>query len=406
MQDEKLQKLHSAVEEVGTKTNERVAKIEKSVEELSGSIGEYAKTVEKMKEDAERLSGGGEDGEAKKLMSKYRANFMDYTAKGGRSAEAELQAMEKEYRDAWANKLEQADKVQEAKTLRISNDADGGYTIPEEMAEDIVRRIFDFSPVRQAARVSQTGRDHLSLLSRVEDIGINKPGGEQGTLTETQAMKFQENRIPVHKSDIYIHATEEVLSDSGFNLEAEIAREAANKFARDEGTDFVTGTGANEPKGFLSYAAGTNWGQIQQVISGDASALTIDGITDLLYSLERQQYLNNAAFMCNSATWGKIVQLEDGAGNKLPQNYVDLVNMRLLGKPVVIADDMPDIAGSAEPLAVADWQEAYRIVDHVSGMRMKRDDITDPRLTKFYFYRRVGGQVVNFDAVKLQTIST
>ena len=72
----------------------------------------------------------------------------------------------------------------------------------------------------------------------------------------------------------------------------------------------------------------------------------------------------------------------------------------LLGIPVVSASDMPVAAANSLSIACADFATAYQIVDRV-GIRILRDPFTDKPFIKFYTTKRVGGDVVNYEAIKL-----
>jgi HK97 family phage major capsid protein len=66
---------------------------------------------------------------------------------------------------------------------------------------------------------------------------------------------------------------------------------------------------------------------------------------------------------------------------------------------------MPSPAASTLSIAVADWREAYQIVDRV-GIRTLRDPYSSKPYVQFYTTKRVGGDVVNFEAIKLVRFNT
>jgi len=72
----------------------------------------------------------------------------------------------------------------------------------------------------------------------------------------------------------------------------------------------------------------------------------------------------------------------------------------LLGVPVALAADMPVPAAASLSVAVGDFKRAYLIVDRI-GIRTLRDPFTSKPFVKFYTTKRVGGEVVNTDAVKI-----
>ncbi len=76
----------------------------------------------------------------------------------------------------------------------------------------------------------------------------------------------------------------------------------------------------------------------------------------------------------------------------------------LLGRPILTATDMPVAAANSLSVAYGDFTAGYQIVDRI-GVRVLRDPFTAKPFVKFYTTKRVGGDVVNFDAIKLQKLA-
>src|SRR5690606_9846299 len=73
---------------------------------------------------------------------------------------------------------------------------------------------------------------------------------------------------------------------------------------------------------------------------------------------------------------------------------------RLMGYPVAIDEAMPDIGSNTFPVGFGDFSRGYGIFD-LGGLRITIDDnITTPGLVKYYFRKRVGGCVLNNNAVR------
>ncbi|NIR17176.1 MAG: phage major capsid protein, partial [Desulfobacterales bacterium] len=75
----------------------------------------------------------------------------------------------------------------------------------------------------------------------------------------------------------------------------------------------------------------------------------------------------------------------------------------LLGRPIIPFEDMPDVADDSLPIAIADWAETYQIVDRL-GISVLRDPYTAKPFVEFYTRKRTGGDVLNFDSIKLLQI--
>ena len=158
---------------------------------------------------------------------------------------------------------------------------------------------------------------------------------------------------------------------------------------------------AAAPKGILSYAAGTSFGSVEQVASGTASTVTADGLIKLYYAL-KDEYSKRATFLMHRNTVQAVRLLKEATTNQylwqpgLAAGTPDT----LLGVPVVLTADMPVPAASSLSVALGDFKRAYMIVDRV-GIRTLRDPYTAKPFVKFYTTKRVGGKVVNSEAVKL-----
>ena len=75
-----------------------------------------------------------------------------------------------------------------------------------------------------------------------------------------------------------------------------------------------------------------------------------------------------------------------------------------MGFPLVEAEDMPDIATDATPIAFGDFRRGYLVVDR-QGVNVLRDPYSAKPYVLFYTTKRVGGGVQDFDAIKLLKFS-
>lgn len=290
------------------------------------------------------------------------------------------------------------------KAMSVISDPDGGYLVTPQMSATIIKKVFESSPVRALAAVETISSDSLDLIDDHDEASYGW-AAETGTISETTSPQIAKRNIPTHIMYAEPRATQKLLDDAGINIEQWLAEKQADKFGRVEATAFVSGTGVTQPRGFLTYAAGTTWGTIEQVNSGSSGALTADGLISLFYSL-KSDYAQNAAFLANRASVGAIRLLKEATTNQyiwqpgLQNGQPD----RLLGVPIYMASDMPVAAANSLSVALADWRRAYQIVDRI-GIRVLRDPYTAKPYVKFYTTKRVGGDVANFEAIKLQKLA-
>jgi HK97 family phage major capsid protein len=123
-----------------------------------------------------------------------------------------------------------------------------------------------------------------------------------------------------------------------------------------------------------------------------------------IYGLKQGYRSGSNWFMPRSAT-AEVRKLKASDGSYLWQPGIMAGQpATLLGYSVIEFEDMPDIAADSLSIAFGDMNEAYQIVDRV-GVRVLRDPYTAKPYIKFYTTKRVGGDVLNFEAIKLISFS-
>lgn len=336
----------------------------------------------------------------------------DKTGKGAtwaRSRSLEIDVDEyvayKDAFEAFFRKDEKFLTVEESKALSVGIDPDGGYTVTPATSSRIITRLFEADPIRQLATTETITTGALEWMVDWDQAGYGWEG-ETVTESETTTPQWFKKRIPVHTLYAKPRATMTLLEDSGINIENWLADKVSSRFLRGEGSAFVTGDGVNQPRGFESYDDGVNYGQVEQVAMGNATTLTADGFIDVKYSLI-EDYLTRGTWLMNRLTVADAMQLKDGNGQYIwkPGLADDPAGSTILGLPVRMSTTMPVVAANALSVAIADWREAYAVVDRM-GVTVQRDPFTAKPFVEFYTRKRVGGDVTNFQAIKLGIIST
>ncbi len=299
----------------------------------------------------------------------------------------------------------------EMKSITATVPADGGYAVPRQIDALIARELVEISPIRAIAQVVQTGSAGYRKL-------ITTGGTASGWVSETAARpetdtpEFAEIAPPTGELYANPAASQAMLDDAGFDLESWLASEIAMEFARAEGAAFVAGSGNDQPAGFLTAPTATMpddlraFGTLQYLATGAASGLgdaPENRLIDLVHAL-KAGHRQGASFVMNSATLAEVRKLrsEDGAFLWQP-GLVEGQPDRLLGYPVVEAEDMPDIAAGAVPIAFGNFRHGYLIAER-SATQVLRDPFTNKPFVHFYATKRVGGQVLDGNAIKLLKI--
>jgi len=171
----------------------------------------------------------------------------------------------------------------------------------------------------------------------------------------------------------------------------------------------IRGNGTNKPTGMTNttpvttddFASPLRAAAAYQYVPSVASpfAVTADSIIDVCYKVN-SAYREGAVYTMNSATAGVVRKLKDTTNQYLWQpSLVAGAPPMLNGYPVVIWEGMEDVGSAKFPVAFGNFQRGYLLID-IGGLRITRDELTSPGMTKFYVRRRIGGIPLVNDAIK------
>lgn len=393
---ELLQKQGIAFEEF-KKTNDDMLKAKadgKSVEafeaklsKINGDLASVAELKTALEQVEKKLNRPGAAGEADPAKAEHKAAFGKFVRKGADDGLGELQQ----------------------KAYNITTDADGGYAVPEELDREILTLLADMSPMREVATVRTIGGADYKKL-------VNKRGTNGGWVDEDDARPATNSSqlavLTPFMGEVYAYpqATQQMLDDVFFNAEQFIQDEAAQTFAEMEGAAFITGDGTKKPKGFLAYSTAATsdavraFGTIQHVATGAAGAFAAvtpqDVLLTLVYALKKG-YRSGARWMLAKDMLAEIRKFKDSEGNYIWRPGLEAGQPdTLLGYGITEAEDMPAKAADSLSVAFGDFKRGYTIVDRI-GTRLLRDPYTNKPFVGFYATKRVGGFLVDSNAIKV-----
>lgn len=300
----------------------------------------------------------------------------------------------------------------ELKAMSTVSAADGGFAVPREIDALIARRLVAISPIRSIAQVVQTG---TSGYRKLMSLG----GTSAGWVSETQARpetvspRFAEIAPPTGELYANPAASQTMLDDAAFDLESWLAEEIAVEFARAEGAAFINGSGLNQPRGLLATPTATTadasrpFGTLQFIGSGNATGFDANPdskLIDLVHTLSAG-HRQGACWVMNSATLAQVRKFKTADGAFLWQpGLVEGQPDRLLGYPVIEAEDMPGISANTFPIAFGNFRNGYLISER-SATTILRDPFSNKPYVHFYATKRIGGQVLDSNAIKLLRIT-
>jgi HK97 family phage major capsid protein len=404
----------------------KLAALGQAIDDLTGKKEDLEKRIKLERDEREalerkvnqlRLGAGKTDEVEQKALGDFNLQVKALArARGSSAADVDVEAF-RAYKQAFQNVLRKGEKslpADEFKVLQVGVDSDGGFLVPADTSGRIVSRVFELSPIRAIANVQPISSDRLEGIA---DIGEAADGwvGETTDRPETATPGLGKYEIMAHEQYAQPKATQKLLDDASVDVEAWLATKVADRFARREGAAFITGNGAAQPRGFAAYPTAATadatraWGTLEHVNTGVNSAFAASNPADVLFDLEasfKTAYLANARIVTRRSVITLIRKFKDLQGQYLWQPGLQAGRpATLIGYPLVMAEDMPALAAGSLSLAMGDFSEGYQIVDRL-GVRTLRDPYTEKPYVKFYSIRRVGGAVVNFEAIKFLRFGT
>ena len=298
------------------------------------------------------------------------------------------------------NSLDQEQKV----LLRTDSAVDGGVLVTVELDTVITKKITEVDPIRAVARVRTIGGKSVELpIRNVIPTATYEGEAEQG---KDSATTYQSSTVTPFRQTYTVPITMDMLMDAAFDMEAEIASDAAEAFAFGEGSGFVNGSGHKEPAGFVANA------NLQTAARETPASAVLDPESiilltgDLKVGYDPVYILNRRTLALIRTFRGDAAVAADEAGQFLwMPGMSGPVAATLNGFPYVLANSMPDVGGGNFPIAFGDFRRGYTIVDR-TGMTVVRDEFSEKRkgIVEFTMNRWNTGQVTLEEPIKLLKI--
>lgn len=394
--------------------------------DVQTTVDELARTFEEFKEtNNERLANlekkGHEDAYLQEKLTKIESN-MDLSEKRLKQMEVFTNRPRHEtqlsssgghhhaFMDYIRKGLDTPLSGYERKSLSTTSESDGGYLVPSGLHNRLYSTLHTTSVMRGLANVREISSSSLELL-------IDKGTADAGWVAETQdrdetkTPNLIKARIPAHEMYARPRATQKLLDDAMVNVEDWLSQKISQKMAAMENTAFIQGDGKISPMGILSYPTvekeAWEWGKLEEIKTGVAGNFKEKGEVDtllVLFHALKTPYLSGASWLMSRTAQMALRRLQDpGSRQYLWQPPLGgMLNPTLLGYPVVVCDDMPSLTTGtpSKSILFGNFKEGYQIVDRF-GTRVLRDPYSAKPYVEFYTTRRVGGAVLNFEALKV-----
>jgi len=337
---------------------ERAAEIEREFDAMMADhdkIGSKIERQERLEAAEERMNAPdprrpNESGEARGVDGgegpTYREAFHAYLR-----AQGNIGAMHEEERAVLRGGY--AAVEQRAQT---TSDSAGGYTVPTEMVNFIVKSMAAYGPMYDPGITTEmvtSGGGQITIPTVDDTSAVVVKHSEGVTLTDDGGsdVTFGEKTLDAYAFDTeWLRVSKELVDDSAFNIEQFLGELLGERLGRRANTELTTGDGTGDPNGIVTAST-------KGVDAAGAAAVTADELIDLLHSVD-PAYRASPRFrwMMNDSTLAALRKLKYGDGHYIIQtDFRDGLQERMLGYPFTVNQAMPSLGTGNKPIVVGDF---------------------------------------------------
>lgn len=301
---------------------------EKQIEAINGDIDMIDKTIDILEDIKERLVKTNEG----------KREVIEGTVDEGSEKRAE------EERKSFENYL-RGIVVGEVRADTNMTLTDNGAVIPTTIAQKIVEKIYDISPILEKSTKYNVKGNLTIPYYPADSNDIEMAYATEFTDLTADTGKFGSITLGGFLAGALVKVSRSLINNSQFDIVGFVIDHMAYVAARWMEGELLNGT-ASKITG-LSTAT-------QVVTAAAATAITADELIKLQDSV-KDAFQENAIWIMSSNTRTAIRLLKDDVGRYLLQDDINApFGKTLLGKPVYVSDNMPDMKANAKAITYGD----------------------------------------------------
>ena len=312
------------------------------MDEMTNKLGEGEEMRAFTEEEQEKFDELVQRAKAldRTIASLDKGAGMEKREENGSDGENENRATEE--RDALLAFL----KGEERANLDVANN---GAVIPETIADKIIEKVKELSPIYSMATIYNVGGD---LVFPVYDESGDTGAALVEDMTELTATagKFTSVKLDNYIVGVLKLISKSLVNRSNFDLVGFVVNKVAENIAT-----FLENALLNGAPSKYEGVFGTK----NLVTAASATAITADELIDVQMTVP-ETFQRNACWIMNKATFKALRKLKDNDGNYLLNKDISAsFGWSLLGKPVYISENAPAIAANKTALVYGDMSGLY-----------------------------------------------
>ncbi len=317
----------------------------------------------------------------------------DYEARGAPQSAVVRPNATPEYRAAFARYM--AGDVEARAALQVGTDSEGGYTVADTFLTTLLESMREFGVIANLATHYRTSTNGQVKVPTVATYGTAALTAEEAAFTQSEDT-FGEITMDAFKYGRMVKISDELVTDSAFDIMGKVAELAGLSLAIATGTAYATGVGTTDPRGLFVAAANGK-------TAASATAITADELIDLYHSV-LSPYRKRSTWIMKDSTAVLVRKLKSSDNQYLWQPGLQAGQPDVLfGRPVEIDPNAPAATTGLKSVLFGDVSK-YWIRD-VEGTTVKVLDQLYAATGQigFRIHIRTDGDLTDANAVKVLT---
>lgn len=230
-----------------------------------------------------------------------------------------------------------------------------GAIIPETIAKKIIAQVYDICPIlERSSKYAVTGDLEIPYYDE-SSTAITVAWAEEFVDLTSSVGSFTNISLKDYLAGALTLISRKLINNTQFDLVAFVIDRMALAISRFIENACLNG-GNPDSTSHVNQVKGLAGSVTQKVYAGSTSAITADKVIELKDSV-KDVFQNNAIFIMSRNTRTALRLLKDDVGRYLLQDDITSpFGSTLLGKPVYVSDNMPEIASGVNAIYYGDMR--------------------------------------------------
>lgn len=272
---------------------------------------------------------------------------------------------------------------------------DNGAVIPETIANRITEKVYDICPILEKATKYNVKGNLTIPYYPVDANDIEMAYAEEFKDLESDVGKFGNITLKGFLAGALTKVSRSLINNSQFDIVSFVVDHMAYTYARWAEKELLNGT-EDKIEGLS--------GVTQGVTAASATAVTADELIDLQDSV-KDAFQQGAIWIMSNKTRTAIRKLKDGNGRYLLQDDITApFGKVLLGKPVYVSDNMPEMAASAKAIYYGDMSGLAVKMTEEFGIQVLREHFATQHAVGVVGWTEMDAKVENEQKISALTM--